>query len=58
MNKSRYSPDMMATIIHMRRNNLSFATIANYFTKKYGVEVTKNAIIGKVDRMRKQGYKF
>ena len=58
MNKRKYSPDMILTIIHMKRDKLSCTTIANHFTKKYGVEITKNAIIGKLDRMRKQGYKI
>lgn len=56
MNKQRYTPDMIVSIIQLKRQGKSNGAIAKIFTQKYRTEVTRNAIIGKVDRLRKQGY--
>jgi hypothetical protein len=58
MNKTRYTPQMNEQIIRFYNLGYSYSEIAIKMEDYFNEEFTKNMICGRIDRMKKIGYKF
>lgn len=52
---TRYTDNMVTNIKTLTENGKTRGEVAKYMTKKYNMLISRNAIIGKVFRLRAEG---